>query len=148
MFKCVLSSAALALLTVTTTLAQQGPANRSADATSGKVAVPVGPLLEGEEKLSAKERAERTFLMPARKKMPSVHPTAATPPRPEPDPTSTEATAIGPLLTPSADEADEAVAPAAKTTVKRTYHRSSSRRSSSSSRKKTTTKKKTTHRRR
>jgi hypothetical protein len=34
----------------------------------GKVAVPVKPALPGEEKLSARERVERDFLMPVRRK--------------------------------------------------------------------------------
>ncbi|GAB2960736.1 hypothetical protein GCM10027048_30760 [Hymenobacter coalescens] len=137
-----------------TTQAQQGrkPAVSGGKAidTAGKAAIPVGPILAGEEKLTAQERAERTFLMPARKKMPSVQHAA---PRPQLDPGSAEAVAIGP---PTQEEAaaEEAAAKAeaskpavrAHRTSRRHHsarHRSStSRRKSAAARRSTSSKKK------
>ncbi|UYZ59087.1 hypothetical protein [Hymenobacter latericus] len=118
--------------------------------TAGKVAVPVGPALPGEETLSAQERAERTFIMPVRKKMPSVARPAAAP-RPQLDPTSTDAVAIGPPTAEEAAEEATSKAEAAKTTAARTARRTSGRRSStahrSSSRSRSSSKKSSSARR-
>lgn len=120
--------------------------------TAGKAALPVGPVLAGEEKLSARERAERTFLMPPRKKMPSVQPAPITPA------TATEASAvaIGPPTEAemAADEAAkaEAAAPAVapRSTTRRHYspRRRSHAAASRSSKKKSSAKKKSSSRRR
>ncbi|KUG06643.1 hypothetical protein ASU33_04685 [Solirubrum puertoriconensis] len=120
-----------------TTQAQHGRRSAVSHAkqpdTAGKVAVPVGPVLPGEEALSAQERAERTFIMPVRKKMPSVaRPSAA--PRPQLDPTSTDAVAIGPPTAEEAAEEAASKAEAAKATAARSTHRSSGHRSSSARR--------------
>lgn len=143
MLRTALSTAALAVFALTTQ-AQQGPIKPAVTAgkaidTAGKAVLPIGPRLAGEEKLTAQERAERTFLMPPRKKMPSVQPAP-----PQLDPASPEAVAIG---TPAAEEAaDEAKTEAAKPAA--TTHHSSVRRHrstrshSTSSRKKSSTKKK------
>ncbi|WP_151078023.1 hypothetical protein [Hymenobacter busanensis] len=142
MFKYALSTAAAVLLSVAVH-AQEGPAQHDAAPVAGKVAVPVGPTLPGEEKLSAQERAERTFLMPPRKKMPSVRAVA---PRPQLDPSSADALAIGP---PTVEEMAEENAAAVKAAApKRTYHRTSTRRRSSAHRSTSSGRKKTTKRRR
>lgn len=137
MTRTALLTAALAT-TLFTAQAQQGrqPSAshvRAAD-TAGKVAVPVGPVLPGEEKLSAQERAERTFLMPVRKAMPSVRPGATAATSPAEALVSGNALAIGPPTAAEAAAAEEAEAKAA--TAPRTYHRSSSRRHRSSSNRK------------
>lgn len=150
MLRTALSTAALAVFALTTQ-AQHGPkapiqAGKAID-TAGKATIPIGPRLAGEEKLSAQERAERTFLMPPRKKMPSVQPA-----HPQLDPANPEAVAIG--TAPAAEDAPaeeaktEAAKPAATphhTTVRR--HRST-RSHNTSSRKKTVTKKKTSSKKR
>ncbi|WP_303310416.1 hypothetical protein [Hymenobacter sp. BT730] len=48
----------------------------------GKVAVPVKPALPGEEKLSARERVERDFLMPVRRKQGVAKPESTAVPLP------------------------------------------------------------------
>ncbi|RTQ49149.1 hypothetical protein EJV47_13455 [Hymenobacter gummosus] len=162
MLRTALCTAVMVVFALTTQ-AQDGrkPAVSGGKAvdTAGKATIPVGPVLAGEEKLSAQERAERTFLMPPRKKMPSVQPVA---PQPQPDAAS-GAVAIGPpteaeVLAEEAAKA-EAAKPAAtahRSTSRRHYssrHRSSSsasRKSSShrsSSKKKTSSKKKSSRRR-
>ncbi|TLM92244.1 hypothetical protein [Hymenobacter jeollabukensis] len=143
MLRTAFCTAALAVIALTAQ-AQKGlkstvQAGKAVD-TSGKAVIPVGPVLAGEEKLSAQERAERTFLMPPRKKMPSVQPAP-----PHPDPTS-GAVAIGPPTVAEMAAEEAAKAEAAKPAT--TTHRSSARRHRSSashrsSRKKTVTKKKT-----
>ncbi|GAA4376226.1 hypothetical protein [Hymenobacter koreensis] len=147
MLKYVLSTAVAALLTLAAH-AQKAPAPKTKkDPAAGKVAVPVGPTLPGEERLTAQERAERTFLMPPRKKMSSVQ--AA--PRPQLDPSSAEDLAIG---LPAAEEVvEETATPVVKAAApKRTYRtrtrsHSSARRSTSKSKttsKRSSAKKKTT----
>ncbi|AYA38619.1 hypothetical protein D3Y59_17115 [Hymenobacter oligotrophus] len=150
MIRTALLTAALAALALTTQ-AQQGRRSAVSHAkqpdTAGKVAVPVGPVLPGEETLSAQERAERTFLMPVRKKMPSaVRPGAA--PRPQLDPASADAVAIGPPTAEEAAEEAASKAEAAKTTAARSSRsRSSSARRSSSSRSRSSSKKSSSARR-
>ncbi|MCC3159182.1 hypothetical protein LJ737_18215 [Hymenobacter sp. 15J16-1T3B] len=144
MLRTALCTAALAVIALTAQ-AQKGPkptvqAGKAVD-TAGKATIPVGPVLAGEEKLSAQERAERTFLMPPRKKMPSVQPPAS-----HADATSSTAVAIGPPTAEEAAAEEAAKAETAKPTT--TTHRSSARRhrtaaSHRSSRKKTVSKKKT-----
>lgn len=144
MLRTALSTAALAVFALTAQ-AQQGPIKPAVTAgkaidTAGKAALPIGPRLAGEEKLTAQERAERTFLMPPRRKMPSVQPAP-----PQLDPASPEAVAIG--TAPAAEEtaADEAKTEAAKPAA--THHSSvrrhrATRSHGTSSRKKSSTKKK------
>lgn len=152
MLRTALSTAALAVVALTTQ-AQQGPAKPAVTAgkaidTAGKAALPIGPRLAGEEKLTAQERAERTFLMPPRKKMPSVHPA----PTPQLDPAHHDAVAIGPPTAEEAAAEEAAKAEAAKPAT--TAHHSSVRRHrstrshSASSRKKSSSKKKSTKKRR
>jgi hypothetical protein len=140
MLRTALCTAALAVATLSAQ-AQQGrkPAVSGGKAvdTAGKAAIPIGPTLAGEEKLTAQERAERTFLMPPRKKMPSVQPVA---PQPQPDPSSS-AVAIGPpteaeMLAEEAAKA-EAAKPAATAPRSTRRHYSSRHRSSTSRRKST-----------
>ena len=102
-----------------------------------QVALPVGPALPGEEKLSAQERAERDFLMPIRRKkvLSKVE---------EAQQTVMEVTARN-LEAVEATEAEEAAAPAAKsvthTSRRGTYHRRSTahRASAHSTKRKTKT---------
>lgn len=117
-----------------------------------KPAATVTPTeLPGEENLSAQERAERDFIMPARRKQAAALRTAA-----REEATSQPAVEATARALEGPDEVKPADATEAKPAAVRhhtTYHRrsSSSHRSTSSSRKKTTssTRKKTTaHRRR
>lgn len=148
MLRTALSTAALAVFALTTQ-AQQGPAKPAVMAgkaidTAGKAVLPIGPRLAGEEKLTAQERAERTFLMPPRKKMPSLQPA----PAPQPEAAHHDAVAIGP---PTADQVAaeeaakaEAAAPAAATHHSSVRRHRSTRSHSASSRRQSTTKKKST----
>ncbi|GGE96010.1 hypothetical protein [Hymenobacter cavernae] len=97
-------------------------------------ALPVGPALPGEERLSAQERAERDFLMPTRRKKAA----AATAKVEEAQQAALEVTARN-LEATEATEPEEAAVPAAKTAT-RTYHRRSSSHRTTSTKHKTTSK--------
>ncbi|TGE14688.1 hypothetical protein [Hymenobacter elongatus] len=131
------------LLCGTPVFAQGGKNPVSAD-TKGQAALPVAPTLPGEEKLSARERAERDFLMPIRRKQAAALKDAAQ------EEVATQAAATTAEMTarnfigPEEAKVEEAAAPAKPTARPRTYHRRSStrRRSAGSSARKHTTKKK------
>ncbi|GAA3955120.1 hypothetical protein [Hymenobacter algoricola] len=103
----------------------------SADA-KGPAAVSV-TALPGEEKLSVRERAERDFLMPVRRKQDAALRAAH-------EEAQQQATAEASFVGPKEPEVEEAAAPAAKPAVRRTYHRASSAHRRASSKRKATSK--------
>ncbi|RYU77927.1 hypothetical protein [Hymenobacter persicinus] len=110
----------------------QGVKNPASADHKGLVELPA-TRLPGEEKLSARERAERDFLMPVRRKQAAALRAAQ-------DEAIQQATAEASFIGPEEAKPEEAAAPAVKATPHRTYHRRSTHRRTSS----TTHKRKTT----
>ncbi|WP_143164022.1 hypothetical protein [Hymenobacter daecheongensis] len=99
------------------------------------MAVPVTKL-PGEEKLSARERAERDFLMPVRRKQAAALKASH-------DEAIEQATAQASFIGPEEAKPEETAAPAAKAAPHRTYHRrrTTHHRATSSAHKRKTTSK-------
>ncbi|MBO3272890.1 hypothetical protein [Hymenobacter defluvii] len=123
-------------------LAQSPVKTTSAPVLEGKVAVPVSPVLPGEENLTARERVERDMLMPTRRSRAAALQTAE-----EVEETTTTPEVHGPAVPEEAPAALEPEAKPAAPAHHTTYHRrrTSSAHRSSTARKKTTTRKTTVH---
>ncbi|QDA60910.1 hypothetical protein [Hymenobacter jejuensis] len=102
--------------------AQSAKKNSGPSVPEGKVALPVTPALPGEEKLTARERAERDFLMPVRRKRAAAL-----------KPSATDQASATDITAHAAEEAEE-IAPAEEAAASKTTatHNSHRRRSSSS----------------
>ncbi|UOR05535.1 hypothetical protein MUN82_00195 [Hymenobacter aerilatus] len=118
-------------------LAQSPTKTTPAPAPEGKVAVPVSPVLPGEESLTARERVERDMLMPTRRSRAAALQTAE-----EVEETTTTTPEVhGPAVPEAVPTAPAPEAKPAAPVRRTTYHR---RRSSSAHR--STARKKTTAR--